>query len=81
MEWYRSKRFWVVAVIIAVVIMFFLSGRYVMECFRLRRDIAALTKEAERRSTALFSIRVRMSRVQGAGCRVQGAGCRVWGVG
>lgn len=46
-EWYRTKRFWIVAVIIAVVVMVFLSGRYVVECFRLRRDIAALTKEVE----------------------------------
>lgn len=47
MEWYRSKRFWIVAVIIAVVVMVFLSGRYVVECFRLRRDIKALRSEVE----------------------------------
>ncbi len=46
-EWYRTKRFWIFAVIIAVVVMVFMSGRYVAECFRLRRDIAALTKEIE----------------------------------
>lgn len=46
-EWYRTKRFWIVAVIIAVIVMVFMSGRYVVECFRLRRDITALTKEVE----------------------------------
>ena len=46
-EWYRTKRFWIIAVIIALVVMVFMSGRYVVECFRLRRDIAALTKEVE----------------------------------
>ena len=46
-EWYRTKRFWIVAVIIAVIVMVFMSGRYVVECFRLRRDITALTKEVK----------------------------------
>lgn len=46
-EWYRTKRFWIIAVVIAVVVMSLMSGRYVVECFRLRRDIAALTKEVE----------------------------------
>lgn len=46
-QWYRSKRFWVIAVIIAVVIIVFMSGRYVVICFRLHRDIAALREEVE----------------------------------
>ncbi|MBR4149458.1 MAG: septum formation initiator family protein [Rikenellaceae bacterium] len=46
-EWYSTKRFWIIAVVIALVVMVFMSGRYVVECFRLRRDISALTKEVE----------------------------------
>jgi cell division protein FtsB len=46
-EWYRTKRFWIIAVVIAVVVISLMSGRYVVVCFRLRRDIAALTKEVE----------------------------------
>ena len=46
-EWYSTKRFWIIAVVIALIVMVFMSGRYVVECFRRRRDIAALTKEVE----------------------------------
>lgn len=46
-QWYRTKRFWIIAVIIAVVIMVFMSGRYVVKCFQLRRDISALRVEVE----------------------------------
>ena len=46
-EWYRTKRFWIIAVIIALIVMVFMSGQFVVKCFRWRRDIAALTKEVE----------------------------------
>lgn len=46
-QWYRSKRFWIISVIIAIVITLLMSGRYVLVCFRLHRDIAALRKEVE----------------------------------
>ena len=46
-EWYSTKRFWIIAVIITLVVMVFMSGQFVVKCFRWRRDIAALTKEVE----------------------------------
>jgi cell division protein FtsB len=46
-EWYRTKRFRFVAVIAAIVVMILTSGPFVVKCFKLRRDIAALTKEVE----------------------------------
>lgn len=46
-KWYRTKRFWIIAVFIAVVVMIFLSGNYIVECFRLRREISALEDQIE----------------------------------
>ena len=46
-KWYRTKRFWVIAVLIAVIVMIFLSGSYIVECFRLRREISALENQVE----------------------------------
>ncbi len=46
-KWYRTKRFWIIAVFIAVVVMIFLSGSYIVECFRLRREISALEDQIE----------------------------------
>lgn len=44
-QWYSSKRFWIVALIIAVFVMVFTSGRYVVKCIEWRRDISALKSE------------------------------------
>ncbi|MBR2050031.1 MAG: septum formation initiator family protein [Rikenellaceae bacterium] len=44
-QWYRSKRFWIIVSIIAVFVMVFTSGRYVVKCVELRRDISALKGE------------------------------------
>ncbi len=46
-KWYRTKRFWVIAVLIAMIVMIFLSGSYIVECFRLRREISALENQVE----------------------------------
>lgn len=46
-EWYRTKRFWIIAVVIAVVVIAMMSGNFVVKSFHLRRDIAALNKQIE----------------------------------
>lgn len=47
-KWYRTRRFWVIAMIIVVLVAVFLAGGNIVQCFRLRRDIKVLEREIER---------------------------------
>jgi len=52
-KWYRTRRFWVIAMIIAVFITIFLAGGNIVQCFRLRRDIKALERQIEHYRTEI----------------------------